>query len=1065
MSGGEKKYWDKRLSKKKRVLSQELQRFIDEMELLFGEDGFTITSAQRTKGQLSGDKDKNYSHHWKEGGSDAVDFRPNKKLYNYLQNTKEGLLLMKKYGIALLDETSKVSMEINKSTGAHFHIGKDSKYTAIRDSRLKNIESGEIKVLNPHNVLAGYFPKKESIHNQRPEEMFKERTYIPDLSMVKGSDNYKEPVFGSISKENYTIGKGFISKKPKESNVQKYGGDPSKPLVGYNPNPIKNKEMNDNDPTKKNKKTFEEAYRMAEKAGAKFPSIVAAQFGLETAWGTKTAGAKNNLFNLKYHEPTARKMRAMGLNVKKSPNAVLDKATGSTDHYMEFESEEDAFKGYMTFLEVNPRYADALKASTPEEYITELKKAGYAEDKLYVSKILNISKQAKDFVPATPKGKANKKSSEKAQSDAVSQYKKDVAEIKKTHKLSEGNRKAALNSLNREYYKKGFITEDGGIINDEIIKRNKESEDVFNVEKEDFKIMYEMLGKSDILYRPSKDDETKQKISSMSITSFTSDEGDKYKAIIKKYPEFFTLGTNGTIKIHKEKFLPHIEDKYKEYTYNELDLIGDDGFTRGKDLSIDVNAVKTRMAKIGSGSFSGTTILEKSYNEEGSKGFVAEEDGGESIITINPEWDNEIKKEEAQKPTTNKTTTTPKTENESASKVDYYSDDFYGFESATPTPKTYDASQMKNNIPIAEMAIGLSGAIAGLAGANKDTPRRDEELNGAFIAYTHDLKRISQIGLMPEEEAYAKQMLSESYHTGVESIVRASGGNRNVVLANLGRLDAQQSKGLANIALADAKAKREGMYKYGEAMKYVSEFDAKKDIANNNRDYQEALLDKEASSNLASAGFTALLDEMAYYRENAPGSAMSILKSIYFQDNLGYDPRMKDDGTEKQGTKSAYDAQMAKVMEYKQAETDRRNIWNNLTPEKKSLVDKFNMEQGFGEKSDQFLDFMGGQNGTPKGDFNFKKMGEVKDGNFSPIFEESKQFSEHVNPLQFARNQFTTTGTPFESTFEKEKRESTEKGLSEFNPLENPFPEVYPKFGEELTNSEMFKTNNYVKKE
>ena len=153
----EKKYWDPNLQKWKRKLSPDLMGFVDEIEMLFGEDGFRITSGQRYKGQLEGDKEKEYSHHWaknkdktwmskkdvqedKHDGANAVDFEPSKKIYNYLQNTKEGLLLMKKYGVALLDETSKQSMEINKSTGAHFHIGKDSKYTAIRDQRLNNID-------------------------------------------------------------------------------------------------------------------------------------------------------------------------------------------------------------------------------------------------------------------------------------------------------------------------------------------------------------------------------------------------------------------------------------------------------------------------------------------------------------------------------------------------------------------------------------------------------------------------------------------------------------------------------------------------------------------------------------------------------------------------------------------------------------------------------------------------------------------------------------------------------------------------------------------------------------
>ncbi len=138
--------------------------------------------------------------------------------------------------------------------------------------------------------------------------------------------------------------------------------------------------------------SYTEAFQIAKEAGAKFPGIVAAQFGLETAWGTKTANAKNNLFNLKWHDAVAKRMTKWGVEPKRAKKGAKDKATGSFDHYMEFDSIKDAFKGYLAFIAVNPRYSKALMAETPEEYIKELKAAGYAEDKNYISKVLSIAK-------------------------------------------------------------------------------------------------------------------------------------------------------------------------------------------------------------------------------------------------------------------------------------------------------------------------------------------------------------------------------------------------------------------------------------------------------------------------------------------------------------------------------------------------------------------------------------------------------------------------------------------------------------------------------------------------
>lgn len=138
--------------------------------------------------------------------------------------------------------------------------------------------------------------------------------------------------------------------------------------------------------------TYEEAYKLAEEAGSKFPGIVAAQFALETDWGRKQANAENNLFNIKWNKAAAAKLKAKGINVTKAKAPATDNQTGTSDYYMEFDSIEDSFKGYQNFIETNPRYKKALAADSAEEYIQELKKAGYAEDPNYVDSILNIAK-------------------------------------------------------------------------------------------------------------------------------------------------------------------------------------------------------------------------------------------------------------------------------------------------------------------------------------------------------------------------------------------------------------------------------------------------------------------------------------------------------------------------------------------------------------------------------------------------------------------------------------------------------------------------------------------------
>ncbi len=140
--------------------------------------------------------------------------------------------------------------------------------------------------------------------------------------------------------------------------------------------------------------TYQQAYDLALQAGSRFPSVVAAQFALETDWGRKTANAKNNLFNIKWNDGAAKRLQERGIKVTKAAKSAKDNMTGSVDHYMQFESIEDAFYGYQNFIETNPRYSKALEAATAQEYLEGIKAAGYAEDPKYIQSIGKIANGA-----------------------------------------------------------------------------------------------------------------------------------------------------------------------------------------------------------------------------------------------------------------------------------------------------------------------------------------------------------------------------------------------------------------------------------------------------------------------------------------------------------------------------------------------------------------------------------------------------------------------------------------------------------------------------------------------
>ena len=266
---------------------------------------------------------------------------------------------------------------------------------------------------------------------------------------------------------------------------------------------------------------------------------------------------------------------------------------------------------------------------------------------------------------------------------------------------------------------------------------------------------------------------------------------------------------------------------------------------------------------------------------------------------------------------------------------------------SAPKPTGYNPKDYKQEIPYAELLSSATQLISGQKMAKTDIPMRDEQVSAAYKNYTSELARLSQIGLKPEEEAYAKRMLTESYNSGLEQIVNASNGNRNIVLANLGRLDYQKQAGLLDIAFKDSQAKSEAFYKYGEAIKYINEFDANRDVANNERLYANAIRTKETGGALMAAGWKNLWDNIEYVRDNKPGSANHAYRSFMYRTMFNVDPGLKDDGTGNTPYTVSWNDKQNTENAKKHADLfGAAKLYKNMSDENKKVVDTFAEKSG-----------------------------------------------------------------------------------------------------------------------
>lgn len=160
-------------------LSPDLKGFYDDYYNLTGKY-LTITSGKRTASKGVGKNSKISRHNTGE----AIDISASHiDDYRFLMNTQEGLNLLTKYGLGVIDETNPDELEKTGGTGAHFHIGKDSFYAKQVKSRYDNFLSGkefkEIKAYADKREIAPTQQQQNQPLTTIPEKAIEDFGYSP----------------------------------------------------------------------------------------------------------------------------------------------------------------------------------------------------------------------------------------------------------------------------------------------------------------------------------------------------------------------------------------------------------------------------------------------------------------------------------------------------------------------------------------------------------------------------------------------------------------------------------------------------------------------------------------------------------------------------------------------------------------------------------------------------------------------------------------------------------------------------------------------------------------------
>ena len=127
---------------------------------------------------------------------------------------------------------------------------------------------------------------------------------------------------------------------------------------------------------------------------------------------------------------------------------------------------------------------------------------------------------------------------------------------------------------------------------------------------------------------------------------------------------------------------------------------------------------------------------------------------------------------------------------------------------------------------------GLKAAagVLSLSQALRDPDVETPEISPLVIEALNKQKQLANSGLTAAEKAAAMQNLDNAYAGAMKNVLRASGGQRGLFLANQGVVDANRIAGLNQLAAEDAKLHRENIKQYNSLASAVGTMQLNRDM-------------------------------------------------------------------------------------------------------------------------------------------------------------------------------------------------------------------------------------------
>ena len=228
-----------------------------------------------------------------------------------------------------------------------------------------------------------------------------------------------------------------------------------------------------------------------------------------------------------------------------------------------------------------------------------------------------------------------------------------------------------------------------------------------------------------------------------------------------------------------------------------------------------------------------------------------------------------------------------------------------------------NAEKREGQMRKAEMALtGLKAAagILSLSQALRAPDVETPELDPLIYEALSKQKALSESGLTAKEKGAAMQNMGDAYAGAMKNVLRASGGQRGMYLANQGTVDAQRIQGLNQLAAQDAAVHRENIKEYNSLATSVGSMKLNRDM--NVEQMRQATLsnNRQILSGVGSNLLSDAISDVSYYMNPNRKATEDLIKNLSGK-------KGKDDG---------YDTSLL----------NQKITTANITPEQQAAIDK-----------------------------------------------------------------------------------------------------------------------------